>query len=94
MKKFGETGFPAYEHFLNDLGGENYTIDEYEQAKSSYEKNFKTFKEYHLFYLMKDTAILADVLEYYRFLLFKITNLDLIRAHSLPDWSYQVLLYL
>ena len=93
VKKFDEVTFPAYEHFLNDLGGENHTMEEYENAKSFYEENFHTFKEYHLFYLAKDTAILADVLEYHRSLLLDITNLDLIRANSLPDLSYQALFY-
>ena len=93
VKKFDEVEFPAYEHFLNDLGGENHSIEEYESAKSFYHKNFRTFREYHLFYLTKDTAILADVLEYHRSLLLQITDLDLIRANSLPDLSYQALFY-
>jgi hypothetical protein len=93
VKKFEETIFPSYIHFENDLGGETCTIDEYKAAKSFYEANFTTFKDYHLFYLAKDAAILADVIEYHRNLLFEITDLDLIRANSLPDLSYQALFY-
>lgn len=93
VKKLDEVEFPAYEHFKNDLGGETCTREEYDRSKSFYDQNFDTMKGYHLYYLTKDTAILADVLEYHRSLLFDITSLDLVRANSLPDLSYQALFY-
>ena len=93
VRKLDEVEFPSYEHFRNDLGGEICTMDEYKDAKSFYDLNFGTMMEYHLYYLTKDTAILADVLEYHRDLLFGITDMDLLRANSLPDLSYQALFY-
>ena len=93
VEKFKETSFPDYAYFINDLGKDSCSEEEYKKAKSFYEENFSTFKDYHLYYLAKDTAILADVLEYHRNLLREITDLDLLRANSLPDLSYQALFY-
>ena len=40
VKKFDETTFPTYEHFMNDLGGESHTMKYYKQAKNFYENRF------------------------------------------------------
>lgn len=92
IKKFDQVDFPGYESFRNDLG-ETCTLDEYKSAREFYEKRCSTFKDYHFYYLVKDALILLDVLQYYRSLLLETTKLDLIRANSLPDISFQTLFY-
>lgn len=61
--RFEETDFPPREAFYSSSKGEMQSEKEYARAKAIYEKHCKNLGEYHDFYVLSNTLLLADVYE-------------------------------
>ena len=83
VSKFKLEKFPSIEDFTSSLSGPVKEA-EYNQAKAYFDNNCTTFKDYHDTYLNLDVVVLADRLIYWRDLLMKHFQIDLLKCASLP----------
>ena len=93
ISKFDVKDFPSIEEFTSSISGA-IKQDEYDKSKAFFDKNCKTFKEYHDYYLNLDVAILADALIYWRKLLMTHFQVDLLKCASLPAAAKNCMLQL
>ena len=91
VSKLNETEFPPIEAFENSLGNRVFKED-YVKAKDFFNNHCKTMLDYHNYYLIKDVLVLADALIKFRGELYTMLGLDIIRAYSLPQFSFTALL--
>ena len=91
VDKLKETEFPPLHAFENSLGNRVFEED-YEKAKDFFDNHCTTMLDYHNYYLIKDVLVLADALIKFRGELYDMLGLDIIRAYSLPQFSFAALM--
>ena len=83
ISKFDLKEFPSINDFTSSISG-SVSKEQYDEAKTYFDNNCNTFKDYHDTYLNLDVAILADGLIYWRDLLMTHFQVDLLQCASLP----------
>ena len=92
-EKFNETTLPEKEHFYSHLNMEDITDADYAHAKRVC-KDFeiKNLGEYHDLYIQRDTLLLADVFDNFRYMCINIYELDPAKFLSTPELAWQAAL--
>lgn len=90
---FNDTCLPPRESFYNRLNDEHCSEEDYEFAKSVWNKlNMKTFAEYHDFYLKLDVCLLADCLTSFRKSCLDAYRIDCCHHYTAPGFAYSAML--
>lgn len=88
IQKLDEINPPPIEAFFSTLKGEPCEPDDYQNFLQMYGRlNCRNFRDYHINYLWRDVALLAEVFEAFRTLSLKEYKLDPAQFISLPGLS-------
>ena len=88
--KFQEKKLPPYKYFYSKLNNTNITEENYDFAQNVWNVfDMKSIGDYHNFYVLLDTALLADVFQAFRKTIFNVYKLDPCHFFSIPGlaWS-------
>ncbi|XP_068240162.1 uncharacterized protein [Palaemon carinicauda] len=89
LAKLKETHFPPKTAFYNKLRERDISEEEYKRAQRVWDiSKCKTLKNFLLLYLIVDTALLGDILIWWRFILYDKYGLDLPHYVSLPSYAF------
>lgn len=93
VEKFKYEGLPPIECFYNSLSKEPCSISEYESMKKEFnELEFKTYEDWHKYYLKKDVYILTNVMENFRDKCLEDFGLDPVYYCSTPGFAKDCML--
>lgn len=93
FERFNEISLPSKKHFFNDLTEEGITDEDYNHALKTWESfNMTNLGDYHDFYMNLDTALLADIIENTRELLYEKYELELGHYFSIPMLAFDAAL--
>ena len=92
-KKFSETSLPEKEDFYSSLTMQHITVGDLRRAKRIW-KDLALENQglYHDLYVQNDKYLLADVLESFQNMCFKISEFDLGRFLTPPGLAWQAVL--
>ena len=94
-KKYNEQKLPNKEEFFNKINNKNISDEDYEHAKSVFEKfECKNLLDYSILYLKTDICHLSDIFQKFSKFAYKTYNLDLTHSYTLPGFSWQAMLKL
>ena len=88
--RFEETSLPPIESFYSSLTLQSISQDDYNFARNVWQKfKFKNLGDYHNFYCLLDSALLADIFQVFRKSVIKTYSLDPGHFYSIPGlaWS-------
>ena len=88
--RFEETSLPPIESFYSSLTLQSISQDDYNFARNVWHKlKFKNLGDYHNFYCLLDSALLADIFQVFRKTVIKTYSLDPGHFYSIPGlaWS-------
>jgi hypothetical protein len=93
FEKFNLKYLPNIEEFSSSLNFSKITIEDYNHAKSVWQKfNCKTMGDYHDLYVLLDTALLGDVFTVFRKKILSIYKLDPCYFYSIPTLAWNSML--
>ncbi|XP_068247889.1 uncharacterized protein [Palaemon carinicauda] len=89
LAKLKEMHLPPKTAFYNKLKERDISEEEYKRAQRVWDiSKCKTLKHFLLLYLIIDTALLGDILIWWRFILYDKYGLDLPHYVSLPSYAF------
>ena len=92
-KKYNEQKLPNKEEFFNKINNKNISDEDYEHAKSVFEKfECKNLLDYSILYLKTDICHLSDVFQKFSDFAYKTYELDPRHSYTLPGFSWQSML--
>ncbi|XP_052767835.1 uncharacterized protein LOC128208317 [Mya arenaria] len=95
MSKFDEVELPAKEAFYSTIKKEHISEEDYQHAKTVFEKfNMTSLREYQEMYLRMDCVLLCQVFESFRTLCLKQYDLDACQFFTSPGLSWSACLKL
>ena len=85
MKKLDDKYLPEKEQFYSTLTQDHISNEDYQHACNIWDQfNIKNFGEYHDFYLILDTTLLADCFQQFRKVIYKDYGLEPCHFYSIP----------
>lgn len=89
IEKLDAESLPSIDHFFNDLTDEPCSKENYEHAKQAWnDAGCFTFKDYLIYYLKLDVALLADCFEKFRHTAVKEAGLDPVHFYGIPGFTF------
>ena len=93
FEKFNERQLPKIKYFYSSLTMESISKENYEFAKKVWnEFEFETLGEYHDFYCLLDTALLADIFQKFRKSIKNVYGLEACNYYSIPGLAFSAAL--
>ena len=92
-KKYNEQKLPNKEEFFNKINNKNISDEDYNHAKSVFEKfECKNLLDYSILYLKTDICHLSDIFQKFSDFAYKTYDLDPRHSYTLPGFSWQAML--
>ena len=93
IKKYNECKLPNKEEFFNKINNKNISDEDYEHAKSVFEKfECKNLLDYSILYLKTDICHLSDIFQKFSDFAYQTYELDPRHSYTLPGFSWQAML--